>query len=450
MRAKTNMAARAFALLRHNKLHYPLTTTSRRMTSSKVAPASRLEGIDKNVWIEFTTLASQHNAVNLGQGFPDFSPPNYVKEVLSKVVVSGDQMMNQYTRGFGHPRLVENLSKLFGPLLGVDVDPYKEVLVTVGAYGSLFCSIMAFVQPGDEVIIIEPFFDCYQPMVKLAGGTPRFIPLRATSSGGSSRDWKLDPDELKLMFNDKTKAIVLNTPNNPLGKVYSRDELSMIAELCIKQDCLCISDEVYEWLLYEGCTHTRIGSLPGMWERTITIGSAGKTFSVTGWKIGWSIGPSNLMKHLHTVSQNCIYNCPTPIQEAVAQGLEHEMSRFGTEGCYFKSLPRELEVKRDRLASILREIGMEPILPQGGYFILADASKLKVDLSDSAGSGENYDYRLVKWITRNKKVATIPNSAFYSDEHKDIAEKFIRFCFCKKDETIDKMEKIFKEWAKTM
>ncbi|XP_076821311.1 kynurenine--oxoglutarate transaminase 3-like [Clavelina lepadiformis] len=426
-----------------------------RMASTKISPASRLEGVDKNVWVEFSALAAKHKAVNVGQGFPDFSPPNHVKEALKNVgTMSTNDMIHQYTRGFGHPKLVNTLSKMFSPLFGVNIDPNKEVLVTVGAYGSLFCSIHAFIDEGDEVIIIEPFFDCYQPMVKVAGGTCRFIPLRPNSpkkgNFATSSDWTLDPDELESMFTKKTKAIILNTPNNPLGKVFTRDELQMIADLCVKYDCLCISDEVYEWLLYDHHEHVRIGSLPGMWDRTITIGSAGKTFSVTGWKIGWAMGSANLIRHLQTVWQNSTYACPTPIQEAVAVGFEEEISRLGEEHSYFKELPRELKVKRDKIVKTLTEIGMMPIIPDGGYFMVADASNMKVDLSESENSGETWDYRLVKWLTANKKVATIPISAFYSSGHKSMGEKYIRFCFAKEDETLDKMEKIFKEWAKEM
>jgi len=413
---------------------------------ASVPPAKRLKGVDKNIWVEFSALAVKHNAVNLGQGFPDFPPPKHVVDALTSVTTD-NHMLNQYTRAFGHPALVKNLSRLYSPIMGRDIDPMSEIIVTVGAYGSLFAVIQAYIEPGDELVIVEPFFDCYQPMTNYAGGTPKFVPLRPNykdPTKRSSADWTLDPDELEAAFSEKTKAIIINTPNNPLGKVFRRDELQMIADLCNKYDCICISDEVYEWLMYPGQQHIRIASLPGMWDRTVTIGSAGKTFSVTGWKLGWTMGPSHIIKNLGTVWQNACFNAPTPTQEAVARAFDHELSVLGTDASYFKQLPTELLAKKNRLAEILREAGFEPIIPDGGYFMIADASNIDVDFE--ASPDEPWDYTFVKWLTSSKKVATIPSSAFYSDKNKHIAGKMIRFCFAKEDATIERMADIFKEW----
>ncbi|XP_059849734.1 kynurenine--oxoglutarate transaminase 1-like isoform X1 [Hypanus sabinus] len=436
-------------LIRRNNPLINNVLNNQKVTMSLQKHSRRIEGLDKNVWVEFTQLAAEYSVVNLGQGFPDFSPPNFVKEAYTRAI-NGD--LNQYTRAFGHPPLVKMLAKFFGKLMNRDIGPFSEMLVTAGAYEALFCFFQALIDDGDEVIIIEPYFDCYEPMVRMAGGKPVFISLRPKPASGrlmTSADWILDPVELANKFNKGTKAIVINTPNNPLGKVFNREELQVIADLCIEHNVLCISDEVYEWLVYDPNEHVRIASLPGMWERTVTVGSAGKSFSATGWKIGWAFGHKCIIKHLQTVHQNSVYHCSTGAQQAVAEGFEREFEHLGTPESYFICLRKELQVKRDRLAACLASVGLKPIIPEGGYFLVADISEVDVDLPESTETKEPYDYRFVKWLMINKGLATIPVSAFYSSDSKNNTKNFVRFCFVKENTTLSKAEEILQEWSRT-
>nr|XP_054769368.1 kynurenine aminotransferase-like isoform X1 [Lytechinus pictus] len=422
------------------------------MASDKLKAAEHLKGLEGSVWVEFVKLATEEKAINLGQGFPDFAPPNSVTQALTEIIAPGSNpLMSQYTRSYGHARLVNAIAAMYTKFMGREVDPMTGVLVSVGAYGSLYYAINSHVNPGDEVIIIEPFFDCYEPMVRMARGVPRFIALKPTNKKEgvtSTKDFTLDINELRGLFNSKTKAIIVNNPNNPLGKLFTREELTEIADLCKEHDVICISDEVYEHLVYDDNKFTRIATLPDMWDRTITVCSAGKIFSATGWKLGWSIGPQHLIKNCQTLHQNCVYTCPTLIQEAVARGLEIEFSRLGQPECYFLELPRELQEKRDKMAKILRECNLTPIIPDGGYFMMAQYGHLGVDVSQY-GDGPQ-DYKMVRYLTKTQGVATIPCSAFYSADHKSLGEPYIRFCFIKDDCTIDKAAEKLKAFSKSL
>jgi len=409
---------------------------------STILPADRVKNEKESVWNEFIQLALEEKPeVNLGQGLPDYrdAVPSHVKDNLIKAVSGPNYMLNQYTRGFGHPRLVNALSQLYSKLIQRTIDPRKEILVTIGAYESIYCSINAFINKDDEVLIIEPFFDCYEPMVRLAGGKCIFVPLRLRKSSESapttSADWRLDMSELESSITSRTKMLILNTPHNPIGKVFSRQELQDLAQICNKHNLIVLSDEVYEHLVIDG-EHVRIASLPTMWDRTLTVGSAGKTFSVTGWKLGWCYGPEHLMKYVQLFHQNCIYTCPTPIQEAVAESIETETALLGTENSYWSNLALSLRKKRDLMVDYLRKVKLDPTIPEGGYFLLANTSAISSKYDFSQEHGLTKDHRFVRWLTKNKKLQGIPPSAFYSLEHKNLAEDYIRLCYFKDEETL--------------
>lgn len=410
--------------------------------STVVPAAERLAGSSPSVWVEFGALAKKHEALNVGQGFPDYaSCPAYVQRALAEATVQ-KPLLNQYTRGFGHPPLVQQLSSLYSKLLSRGVDANEEILVTVGAYQALFYSIFAFVNPGDEVLLLEPYYDCYEPQVRMAGGHPIGVPLRLKPGTGKetercSSELEIDWAELESKFTAKTKMLVLNNPHNPTGKLFTREELERVAALAIKHNILVLADEVYEWLAYPPGQTIRMATLPGMWERTISIGSAGKTFSVTGWKLGWAIAAKPLMQQLHFAHQNCVYTCPTTVQEAVAQGFAAEIPKLGTGESYFETISEELRPKRDAFVAACKDAGLVPIVPQSGYFMLADTTAVKAKMPPNYGDpAETEDYRFAKWLTAEKGLAAIPPSAFYSPPNKALGKDAIRFCFFKDDNTV--------------
>ncbi|XP_050439434.1 kynurenine aminotransferase-like isoform X2 [Adelges cooleyi] len=393
----------------------------------------------------------KYKTLNLGHGYPDYNPSTYISQYLTEVAIESGQF-NQYTRGFGHMRLVSALAKFYSILNGRHIDPNSEVMITVGAYEALFCAIQSTLEPGDEAIIIEPFFDSYEPLVRTVGGVPRFIALKNTnpdSTVSRASDWKLDPDELASLFNTKTKLIILNTPQNPTGKVFDLEELTMIGDLCKKHNVLCISDEVYEWLVYAPTKHIRIASLPGMWERTITIGSAAKSLSMTGWKLGWAYGPDYLMKNLQVLHQITIYTCATPVQEAVARVFEHELKVFGTNDSVIRGITKDLRPKLDFTIDVLVKNNFKPIIPDGGYFIVADWTNYENKVDISSETDEHRDFKFVKWLAKNYKLQAIPFSVFFSSKHKAEASDYMRFCFFKKDETLHQFEDILKRFKES-
>ncbi|KAL3990757.1 Aminotransferase class I and II family protein [Acanthocheilonema viteae] len=342
--------------------------------------SKRVADIRPSVWVEFTSLATECKAVNIGQGFPDTPVPGFVSEMLEDVAKHPERTdWHQYSRGFGHPRLTNALAKLYSNTLGVAVDAQQNVLVTVGAYLSLYYSFMGWLNEGDEVIVLDPAFDCYIPQIRMAGGVPVPVVLTLPLEPRTSKDYTLNAKAIEEKISKRTKMIVLNNPHNPTGKLFTQEELEKIADIVIRHNLLVVADEVYEWHVYGDKKMIRFASLPDMYKRTITIGSAGKAFSVTGWKLGWSIAPTELLEPLRRIHQNCVFTCPTPIQQAVAEAFEKELDVIGinpTQSYLMKGITSELIQQRDRMASILRSAGMKPIIPDSGYFMVADFSQL--------------------------------------------------------------------------
>jgi kynurenine--oxoglutarate transaminase/cysteine-S-conjugate beta-lyase/glutamine--phenylpyruvate transaminase len=407
---------------------------------------------DSNIWVEINNLSREHNAVDLAEGFANYISYEPLVKAVQEVSIEKNWKFYQYTRNAGHLRLVNAIAKLYTKHFKREIDPLTQVLITIGAYGSLHNAITSLLNKDDEVILFEPFFDCYEPMVLIAEGKCVYVPLRQASYCSevdqttriTSGDWCLDDNELEGAFTAKTKLLILNTPHNPLGKVFTQKELSRIAELCIKNNVICISDEVYEYITYDK-PHIRIASLPGMWERTLTIGSAGKTFASTGIKVGWTIGPQELVKLCQVSNDIDINVCPTFFQEVVARCYEIEMDRLESAESYFEMLRSELRLKRDMLAESLAEAGLEPIVPDGAYYMAVDISKFAHGEKFSSCIHEFRDHKFVKHLIKEHNLALTPMTAFYGDDHKKMGENFVRFCFFKDDETLKKAVKIVKE-----
>ncbi|XP_060066148.1 kynurenine--oxoglutarate transaminase 3-like [Ylistrum balloti] len=397
-------------------------------------------------------MASQNGSVNLGLGFPNFPPPNNIAQALSDAATGQNHMLHHYTRPYGHPRLVNVLAKLYSKLLSITLEPTDHILTTIGAFQGLSSICQSLIYPGDEVILLEPFYSPYKNMLEMRGAVPVYVPLRPYKDGGeqSSANWVFDKAELQNAVTSKTKAIFLNTPMNPLGKVFDKEELHEISELCVKHNLLCVADEVYEWLIYGGKQHIRIASFPNMWQRTITIGSAGKSFSVTGWKVGWCIGPKHLIQVLQNYHFSAIRTSPTLTQEAVAVAMEKEMLVLNTPASYFQTLSNEMEGKRNRLCKYLNKAGFQAITPDGGYYIIADISNILAHAVEKDKiSEEALDYRFAKWAVTEKKLCVLPMSIFYSEAHRYLCEKYVRICFVKTDETLEKAKEILDEWKQS-
>lgn len=378
--------------------------------------AQRVERLGTSIFSEMSALALEHGAINLSQGFPDFSAPELVKRAAIAAIQADH---NQYAPAIGVLALRQAIATTYARDYGLEADPAHEVTVTSGATEAIFGAIMALVDPGEEVIVFEPAYDAYVPDILMAGAIPRFVtlhpPVVASPAGeptGSSR-WTFDKDALHNAFNSRTRAIIVNTPHNPTGKVFRRDELELIASLCQEHDVVAITDEVYDRLVFTG-SHLPLATLPGMWERTITINSTGKTFSATGWKIGYALAAAPLTAALRRAHQFITFATSTPFQVAMAEALEEARSS----GYYQTLLAFYLE-RRALLLDILRDAEMVVVPPEGTYFIMAGIDQW----------GFANDVEFCRYLTIEQGVAAIPPSAFYAEP--SAAPLMARFCFAK-------------------
>ena len=355
---------------------------------------------------EMTRLALRHGAINLAQGFPDFPAPREIKEAAC-AAVQGD--VNQYAITWGSRRLREAVAAKSERLYGLPVDPESEICVTCGATEAMFSTIVALVDPGDAVVVFEPFYENYGPDAILAGATPRYVRLREP-------DWSFDRRELARAM-EGARAIIINTPNNPTGKVFTEEELGEIAALCLRHDVIAITDEIYEHLVYEGAHHVLLAALPGMRERTVTINALSKTYSVTGWRVGWAIASPALTDAIRKVHDFVTVGAAAPLQEAGAAAL-------ALPDAYYAGIARDYAQRRETMLGILEGAGYRTFPPKGAYYILTDIS----------GFGFPDDVAFARWLVSEVGVAAVPGSSFYA-RPSDGRER-LRFSFCKKPETL--------------
>jgi aspartate/methionine/tyrosine aminotransferase len=391
--------------------------------------ARRVAGFGTTIFTEMSALAIQHGAINLGQGFPDIPCPDFVKRAAAAAIEAD---LNQYAPMAGLPHLRQAVAAEWQRRHGREVDWQAEVSVTSGATEALCAAALALLDPGDQAIILEPAYDAYAPDVTMAGAEPVFVKLYPPSAGVGSTEsdphppspipqaWHFDPDELRAAFARRPKLILINTPHNPTGKVFSRAELELIAALCQEYDVLAIADEVYDRMVYEQAEHVALATLPGMWERTLTLNSVGKTFSVTGWKIGYAVGPAALNQALRAAHQWVTFATSTPMQEATAVAIEQAVANG-----YYQQLHAEYDQRRLLLRDLLERAGLPTLPVEGSYFISADISKL----------GFADDRAFCRFLTTELGVAAIPTSAFYHDPA--TAPALARFCFAKRRATLE-------------
>ena len=374
--------------------------------ASAMSISRRLEPFGVTIFSEITDLAVEHAAINLGQGFPDWDGPQFVKEAAARSLEGGH---DQYPPSPGIPELRRAIADRYGPLHGRRLDPGSEITVTAGCTEALTAAFLGLIDPGDEVVLIEPYYDSYPVGIALADAVGRYVTLRPP-------EFRLDPDELEAAFSPRTKAIVVNTPHNPTGRVFDREELEVIADLCRRFDAIAIADEVYEEMTYQR-DHLRLATLDGMAERTLTLSSLGKTYSLTGWKVGWAIGAPELSRGLRAGHQFLTFTTPTPVQHGAVAALRAPEE-------FYVELRESYRWRRDLLVDGLEAAGLRPYSPEGTYFVMADHT----------GHGFGDDRSFCRHLVEAVGVAAIPPSAFY--HRPEDGAGLVRFAFCKDEATL--------------
>jgi aspartate/methionine/tyrosine aminotransferase len=373
--------------------------------------SDKADRFTESVIREMTRQANLYGAVNLSQGFPDFAAPEEIKQAACDAILAD---INQYAITWGAKNFRNAIAEKSAWYLGLEVDPERHVTVTCGSTEAMIAAMMAITNPGDEVVVFEPFYENYGPDAILSGATPRYVTLHMP-------DWSFDEDELAAAFNNHTKAIIINTPNNPTGKVFSRAEMEFIASLCQKWDVIAITDEIYEHILFNGKEHIAMASLDGMKDRTITINGLSKTYSVTGWRVGYTIAREDITAAIRKVHDFLTVGAAAPLQEAGAVAL-----RFSP--TYYEKLQALYSEKRQRILSVLKEVGFHCADPDGAYYVMTDISAF----------GYDDDVEFAKFMVKEIGVAVVPGSSFYHDPK--LGSHQVRFTFCKKDETLAKAE----------
>src|ERR1700736_3241076 len=388
------------------------------ITPQKYFLSGKVEHFTESVIREMTRQAMLHGAINLAQGFPDFPAPAEIKRAAQEAIASD---VNQYSITWGAKSLRDAISEKFQRTQGVAVDPEREITVCCGSTEAMMSSMMAIINPGDEIVVFEPYYENYGPDAILSGATPRFVKLRPP-------DWSYDERELAAEFGPRTKAIILNTPNNPTGKVFTRTELEFISGLCVRWNAFCITDEIYEHILYDGAEHISMAQIDGMRERTIVINGMSKTYSVTGWRVGWAIAPAKATAAIRKVHDFLTVGAAAPLQQAGAIALKSPDS-------YYQNLAKSYHEKRERLLKILSGAGFTVFKPRGAYYIMTDISGFDFD-GDRRSTSEKTtnDVAFAKFLVEKVGVAVVPGSSFYGNPADGSSQ--VRFTFCKKESTL--------------